>query len=321
MDSVVALRSIRYDLIDYIQQKVAVSFHPDLQRPVGFVFGRRRHRVTHTLGRYRTRDDPGFNGYLVHTDSGQVFFLYFDRIEDDCTGRGCAGFWVLSFRILDDRELMALYREDRKMLLNMSLKRIVDFHGHLCPDLVIGAKVAHFARALVADGGDGLELDSVVAENCTSALDAIQILLGTTMGNRRLTVINYGKHNYILVMKGGQPGRRLTLRPPDFGDAESYDDLANKIASDRATLDDVVTMQRMLDDRVRWLLARQPEELFAISRVACTRFRTELPTVLAVCARCGQPVLRHRGVDHQNGIWCLPCFREANRSCSARYLH
>ena len=321
MDCVVALRSIRYDLLDYIQQKVAVDFHPGLQHPAGFVYMQRRHRVTCTLGRYRTRQDLGINGYLVQTESGQVFFLYFDPREHPVDRRGCLGSWVLSFRILDDLELMVLYREDRKMLLNMSLKRIVDFHGHLCPDLVIGAKVSHYAQALVAGNGQASELGAVVAENCTSAIDAIQVLLGMTMGNRRLTIVNYGKHNYTLIMKGGQTSYRLTLRPLNFADEDSYADLAKKIASDKATLDDVVAMQQMLDDRIRWLLARQPEDLFDITGVVCSRIQTEAPTVLAVCARCGQPVIRHRGVEYDGGIWCLPCFRETHRHGTAHYLH
>jgi hypothetical protein len=115
MDSVVALRSIRFDLLDYIQKKVAVDFSHGLQRPVRFTRGRRCYHVTETLGCYRTRHDRCPGGYLVQTDNGQVFFLYFDRIEDDCTARGCAGSWVLSFRILDDRELMALGGGPRKL--------------------------------------------------------------------------------------------------------------------------------------------------------------------------------------------------------------
>ncbi len=321
MDCVVALRSIRYDLLDYIQQKVAVDFHPGLQHPAGFVYMQRRHRVTCTLGRYRTRQDLGINGYLVQTESGQVFFLYFDPREHPVDRRGCLGNWVLSFRILDDLELMVLYREDRKMLLNMSLKRIVDFHGHLCPDLVIGAKVAHYAQALVAGNGQASELGAVVAENCTSALDAIQVLLGMTMGNRRLTIINYGKHNYTLIMNGRRPGHRLALRPLDFPDGESYIDLAQKIASDNATLDDVVAMQRLLDDRTCWLLARRPEDLFDITRVIGAQIQTEVPTVLAICAQCGQPTLRHRGVEYDGGIWCLPCFRKIHRNNCLPYLH
>ena len=152
MDSVVALRSIRYDLLDYIQKKVPVDFHTALQRPVRFIHERRRYRVTDILGRYRTRADRDINGYLVQTDNGQVFFLYFDPNENLSGRRWYAGHWVLSFRILEDLELMALYREDRKMLLNVALKRIVDFHGHLCPDLVIGAKVCHYVQTLVAEG-------------------------------------------------------------------------------------------------------------------------------------------------------------------------
>ena len=82
------------------------------------------------------------------------------------------------------------------MLLNMTLKRVVDFHGHLCPDLVIGRKFCQYVQKLISENeslGGGL---SIIAENCTSALDSIQILLGASVGNQRLQILDFGKHNY-----------------------------------------------------------------------------------------------------------------------------
>ncbi len=98
------------------------------------------------------------------------------------------------------------------MLLNMALKPIVDFHGHLCPDLVPGCKLSEYARRLLCPDGECNGGFSVVAENSTSALDAIQIMLGTTVGNQRFQVLDYGKHGYTLFSKNADSGFRASLK-------------------------------------------------------------------------------------------------------------
>ena len=50
-----------------------------------------------------------------------------------------------------DEELMFFFREERKMLVNMELKRVADFHGHICPDLVIGCKVHELAIDILSN--------------------------------------------------------------------------------------------------------------------------------------------------------------------------
>ncbi|PIU23820.1 MAG: formylmethanofuran dehydrogenase, partial [Chloroflexi bacterium CG08_land_8_20_14_0_20_45_12] len=77
------------------------------------------------------------------------------------------------------------------MLVNMQLKRVIDFHGHLCPDLVIGCKAYELAMKTLChrenlDGGL-----IVIAENTTNAIDAIQCLSGCTLGNQRLKIHDF----------------------------------------------------------------------------------------------------------------------------------
>jgi len=126
MDKTEALRSIHYDLLEYIQRKVKVDFDYARQRPVSFTLGGRKHVVGEVVGRFKTRKEYPVNAFLVRANSDEVFFLYFHYYGFDPHRSLHAGNWVLSFRILNDNELMAFYREDRKMLINMTLKRVVD---------------------------------------------------------------------------------------------------------------------------------------------------------------------------------------------------
>lgn len=257
MDTIEALRSIRYDLLEYIQEKVVVDYDNILQMPVDFTRRKKRYVIRETLGRFRTQSNRHMNGYLARADDGEIYFLYFHFLDGNSESPFNIGFWILSFRVLGDRELMALYREDRRMLLNVTLKRLVDFHGHLCPELVIGGRVCEYAQKFLPDDNF-----SLIAENCTSAIDAIQVLLGVTFGNQRLKVFDFGKHKYTFLLMDKKRGFRLSLKKVRYGDEEQYRMLSEKIIRSEATIDDAVDYQRLLDDRIRTLIQLNPGDMF-----------------------------------------------------------
>ena len=121
MDRAEALRSIRYDLLEYIQKRVSMDFDNMMQTPVCFTFGRKRYVVHEVLGRFRTQAKRHINAFLINVGGDEIYFLYFQLCNMNQMGPFNRGFWVLSFRVLSDRELMVFYREDRKMLVNMTL--------------------------------------------------------------------------------------------------------------------------------------------------------------------------------------------------------
>jgi len=266
MNAAEALRSIEDDLLEYVQKRITVEFDNALQMPVEFYLDGKRHHVQEALGRFRTRAERHVNGYLVKTSEDEVFFLYFQWLDESRLNAPIqAGSWVLSFRILSDRELMAFYREGRKMFVNMALKRVADFHGHLCPELVLGAKLCDYILDLLSDRSQANISLAVIAENCSSAIDAIQVMLGATLGNQRLHVMDHGKHNYTVLPHDGKGGFKLSFRPPNFGDEDEYGALEEKIRRQQVTLEEVVHFQGLLDARAKRLLALDPKELFDVN--------------------------------------------------------
>lgn len=206
------------------------------------------------------------------------------------------------------------------MLIHMSLKRVVDFHGHLCPDLVIGGKLCEQVQTLLARNGQYPAGVSMVAENCTSALDAIQILLGLTMGNQRLFVVDYGKHNYTVTTRE-KKGYRLILRHRCFGDEQEFQALAGTIANNQARLEDVIQFQQLLDTRVAALLDLSPETLFQVEEICSGQSPPEAAGVYQTCVQCGQPVLKSHLVHHRGQPYCVPCFRKNTFSCAGYTIH
>ena len=316
-----ALRSIHDELLDHIQEKVAVHFDLLRQQPVSFCFKGTTHRVAHVVGRFRTGRDHPLNAYLIADTEGELYFLYFQFCEMPPSPPRPKGFWVLGFRIWHDHELMTWYREDRKMLVNMTFKRVVDFHGHICPDLVIGGKFCEYAHRLLSKAGTLDRSLSIVAENSTSALDAIQILLGATMGNQRLRIVDYGKHVYTLVVTGADLALRFSLRPQTFDDADEYHRLAVSIAEERPVMEEVVQFQHLLDHRVAFLLSRKPEELYTVQPVAPFPPHAEAAGIYRQCAACREQMLQSHAVEYDRKAYCTPCFQQLKTDGRRYRLH
>jgi formylmethanofuran dehydrogenase subunit E len=309
MDKTEVLRSIHHDHLIYIQQKVRVDFDNRRQQPVSFHYAGKTYRTDTVICRFRTLPDQPANGYLVQTSDDDVFCLYAQLDKIERRGTLEHGFWVLCFRIQNDDELMSWYREDRKMMVNLSMKRIVNFHGHVCPELAVGGKFCEFAQNLFNNGVIPVSGFSVLAENATSALDAIQVLLGATVGNQRLSVMDIGKHTYTLFSHAENRGWTLKLKPLLFGDEEQFIALQEAIARNEATLEEAVHFQQMIDARVEQILAMSVEDLFIIEESAPGLRSTETAASYRICSACGEQVLSSHCIVRGTGIFCQPCFQ------------
>ena len=206
------------------------------------------------------------------------------------------------------------------MLIDISFKRIVDFHGHLCPDLVLGGKLCVYIQSLPSKNGHGNGGMSIIAENCSSALDAIQIMLGATVGNQRLQIMDFGKHNYTLLSQNRENGLRFSLRRQRYGDEIIYNALEQKIINNQVVLDEVIRFQGLLDARVKHLMALLPEELFDVAEVESMQRPVEEPGVYLTCDHCGQQVLKNRVIYHHGKTYCMPCFQHSHPGCQERGL-
>ncbi|MGD8387723.1 MAG: formylmethanofuran dehydrogenase subunit E family protein [Desulfobacteraceae bacterium] len=259
-----ALRSIHEDLLEYIQKKVKVDYDNQKQRPASFLYHGKTHLIDEILGRFRLLESRSVNAFLVRVVGGDVYCLVFQPWDVNQRRVICKGFWVLSFRVLGDEEIMAFYREDRKLAVAEALKGVVEFHGRLCPDVVLGEKLCEYVQKLCSSSAESVGGLSIVAENGTAALDAIQLLLGATVGNRRLRIMDYGEHHYTFLCQSGHHGFRLSLRHQHKGSDVEYRALEQKFETHQSTMDEAVRFQALVDERVKHLMGLSPEALFGV---------------------------------------------------------
>ena len=209
----------------------------------------------------------------------------------------------------------------REMIVNMALKRIADFHGHVCPDLVLGCKLCEFIQQLLPPNEPASGVAAIIAENATSALDAIQITLGITLGNQRLKVVDMGKHNYTVVPKTVATGFRLMLKPLDCGNEVVYQRLSGKMLENSMVMDEAAQLQLLLEERVRYLLRQPPEDLFTVRPVEIATQIPEVPSVYLTCCQCGEQVLASHAVEREDEIYCVSCLQRISVACRHRRLH
>lgn len=303
-----ALRSINSKDVEFIQRMVSVEHDSKTQFPLKFLYQRQRYKVTKILGSFKGDLSTEDIAFLVKTDDGNIYLLDLHFIEHNGCNSPPQGFWILRLRILRDDELMFFYRGERKMLVNLQLKKVVDFHGHLCPDLVIGCRASELALKTLLSKREANNSLVVIAENKTSALDAIQNITGCTVGNGRLVVRDYGKHKYTFMTNHHARALKISLKERYINAGEEYLGLEEKIIRNEATVEEVALFQVLLDERVKMLLLLKHDELFDIVEAKKEFPRADVSTVFSRCPLCGDLTLRSRLLDMNGMFICKPCF-------------
>ena len=97
----------------------------------------------------------------------------------------------------------------------------VAFHGHACGGLTIGYKAAVYATELLGLTHAEDEAVVCIAENDACGVDAIQVILGCTVGKGNLLFHLRGKQAFSFYERNSGRSVRLVLKPtPDFPDKE-----------------------------------------------------------------------------------------------------
>lgn len=278
-----------------------------------------------------TRSTGGHLHYLLLTDGG-VFNLTLVREKEDYPF--CKSMWVLRYRVKDDvpakkeshgfSNVIPLYPVNRSnnssplpqgtsklMAVPVPLLNIVYYHGHLCPELAVGYRVG-----LVAQKELGLTRETakdffVLAENMTSAIDALQFMTGCTIGNQNFFAYDLGKHVYYFgsFPAGSEPRQealRVALINP-IVDLSCQGEIEKRIVAGRASAADLEEYQQAIDDAVREILSIPDESLFVKSRVSLRPPQTACRRDYIKCSCCGEVVAVQKTVVGEDELLCQVC--------------
>lgn len=179
-----------------------------------------------------------------------------------------------------------------QMNLPQDLQRAVDFHGHICPGLLIGYRAAKVAARALEAGSSGDEELVLIAENDSCSVDAFQVLLSTTFGKGNLFFQDHGKQVFTVGDRRSDRAVRVALRS----------DARDQMGESR-------------EERIQALLRVPDEDILNVQMVGLQLpGEAELHETLQ-CYRCREGVMSTRAVTVGGKVYCLPCAGDLGIDC------
>ena len=162
---------------------------------------------------------------------------------------------------------------------------IITFHGHSCPGLAIGFRLATAAmNALGASRSDDEELFAVV-ESDACGVDALQCVSGCTFGKGNLVFRDYGKHAYSLFYRVRQQGVRVVFHGKG---------IPVELREDKPVF-------------AKRIMAEQEDAILSVARIPYEDLQTARVRKSVICASCGESVMDTRVRETGDGYDCIPC--------------
>jgi formylmethanofuran dehydrogenase subunit E len=197
---------------------------------------------------------------------------------------------------------------DSKRKMPDDLKRCVEFHGHICPGLIYGYRVAKEAMKLMNLSRSVDEEVVAICENDSCAVDALQVMLGTVTGKGNLIIKDFGKNAYTVLNRSKRQAYRFSRKTRyDYTgkDKSEFERLDEVVTAGTASEDDRRELKRL---KVSDLLARPFAEIFTTIEVP---FDEPLYAPLAPsepCAICGEMTMATKIIKLKDGRQvCIPC--------------
>ena len=188
----------------------------------------------------------------------------------------------------------------------MDFDDVVAFHGHACPGLAIGYRVAKLALKELGLRAKDEELVAIV-ENNSCAVDGVQLICGCTFGKGNLIFRDFGKQVYTFIRRPHAEAVRIAVRweppPEDPGTEFMWKRYAAGDRSEEVTK----AVQDRKAAKMRSVLDTDDAELFAVKRIA-----VQIPEPARIyqsitCSSCGEKVMETRTRTVAGKMVCIPC--------------
>jgi formylmethanofuran dehydrogenase subunit E len=192
------------------------------------------------------------------------------------------------------------------------LHDLIAFHGHFCPGLATGVRVAEAALAALGPRAEDEELVAIVETN-NCAVDAIQFLTGCTYGKGNLIHLDHGKNVFTLARRNDGRAVRMTVKASDGrGLSPEQQRLVERVRSDEADDQELAAYAALWEDRGRAILDAPVEELLAVQELT----DYTLPDKATIepsqeCEGCGALVMASRLTPWRGQRLCATCLQQA----------
>lgn len=176
-----------------------------------------------------------------------------------------------------------------------NIQKTIDFHGHSCPGLAIGIRVAELC--LKELGHNDQSPLVAVCETDMCGIDAIQFLTGCSAGKGNLILKDYGKSVFTFFRRSDGKGFRALLKT-DFLDANSTKNMSREEA--RAA-------------NLKQYMQAKLEQLFIVSEPQIRMPRPAKVLNSLICENCNEKIMESRSRRFDSRCLCIPCFENVEQ--------
>lgn len=190
-----------------------------------------------------------------------------------------------------------------------SIEDAIGFHGHMCPGLAIGYRVAAFALERLGDRSEDEELVAIV-ENNSCAVDAVQVVTGCTFGKGNLIFNDYGKQVYTFIRRPSGMTLRIAVnwRQPEES-AEEKAAWQKYMSGDRSESVLKVVHERK-SRKIKSIIDAPAAELFETSDMPAAMPHEARIHQSIECEACGEKTMETRVRLLGGRKLCIPCFEK-----------
>lgn len=194
--------------------------------------------------------------------------------------------------------------------MNIDVSEVQAFHGHMCPGLAIGIRVAEQALLEMSERPGDEEVVAIVETN-NCAVDAIQYITGCTFGKGNLIHLDYGKNAFRFMRRSDGKAIRIVLRADAMKPASADEGLLmRRIREGTASEEERQEWARLRQQRVEAILSMRLADLVEVQTIESgisprARLFDSVP-----CADCGEKTMEPRLRPLEGKLYCPECFEK-----------
>jgi formylmethanofuran dehydrogenase subunit E len=182
-------------------------------------------------------------------------------------------------------------------------QKAAEFHGHTCPGLAMGYRVAKYVKEHYPRAKD--EELVCIAENKSCSVDAIQSLLGCTAGKGNLILKDNGKQVFTVYSRDKDKALRIYFKGNVF---KRMDALRQKAALGELGPEEKKEMDGLRSRVIEDILSAKDADLLSVREVdipapAKARIYPSLK-----CQECGEAFMEILGRTAKGKVLCKDCF-------------
>ena len=189
--------------------------------------------------------------------------------------------------------------------MDEDFQKAAEFHGHTCPGLAMGYRVAKYVKEHYSRAKD--EELVCIAENKSCSVDAIQSLLGCTAGKGNLILKDNGKQVFTVYSRDNNKALRVYFKGNVF---KRMDELRQKAALGELGPEEKKEMEGLRARVVEDILSAKDEDLLSVKEVDIPAPEKARVYPSLKCQECGESFMEILGRTAGGKVVCKDCYEK-----------